>query len=135
MLICMTFPSGRILSPQGAEAAARAIETPSEVELFETQASSSPSVRAFLQTAEWATIRERIMGDGNPPLAAPNSLTELSRMMRWAADSVYGETMLPPEARAAYLHAATEIDAYARKHGDRPVPVVADELAVRREAA
>lgn len=135
MLICMTFPSARILSPQGAQDAARAIETPSEVELFEAQASSSPSVRAFIQTDEWRAIRKRIVGDGKAPLAAPENLEELARMMRWAADSVYAEEMLPPAARAAYLHAATEMDALARRQARQAAARERDELAARREAA
>jgi hypothetical protein len=129
-LIGMTFPSGRILSPAAAEAAARAIQTPSEVDLFEAQRASSPSVRAFLETEEWAAIRDRIMGDGKPPLGVPKDLTALSRLLRWTADSVYSEKVLPPEVRAAYLHAAAEVDAFARRM-DRP----ADELAAKREAA
>jgi hypothetical protein len=128
----MTFPSGRILSPRAAADAARALATPSEVELFELESASSPSVRQFLETDEWRAIRDRIMGDGAPPLGQPQSIAELARMMRWAADGAYDEEPLPGRARLAYLHAATEMDALARRL-DRPA--VADELAARREAA
>jgi hypothetical protein len=131
----MTFPSGRILSPQGAADAARAIETPSEVELFEAQSSSSPSVRAFMNTPDWHAIRARIMGDGKAPLAAPHSLADLSRMARWAADSVYAETMISAETRAAYLHMASEIDAFARRYSVQVPAVAGDELAARRQDA
>jgi hypothetical protein len=130
----MTFPSGRILSPQGAQDAARAIETPSEVALFEANAASSPSVRAFIKTPEWSAIRERIVGDGKAPLDAPENIEELSRMMRWAADSVYAEALIHPQARAAYLHAAAEMDALARRLAHR-ASTAGDDLAARRDAA
>lgn len=131
----MTFPAHRILSPQDAAAAARAVESPAEVEQFAAHSSSSPSVRAFMLTEDWRAIRERIMGDGKPPLGAPNSVEELSRMMRWAADGVYAEEPLSADARAAYLHAATEMDALARRLS-RQVPAAAvAELGARRAAA
>lgn len=131
----MSFHARTITSRQAAEAAARALGTPSEVDLFETLSSSSPSVRAFIQTPEWAAIRERIIGDGSPPLGRPESLTELSRLMRWTADSVFSETVLSDEERAAYLHAAAEIDAFAQQADARAVPATVSELADRRPAA
>lgn len=126
----MTSPAYRILSPQAAATAARAVESPSEVMQFEGLAASSPSVREFLASAEWAAIRERIMGDGNPPLGAINSPAELARLARWTADGVYAEEPIHPEARAAYLHMAAELDALARR-----MAPAGDELAARRAAA
>jgi hypothetical protein len=128
----MTSPAYQILSPQAAVTAARAVESPSEVMQFEGLASSSRSVREFLTTAEWAAIRERIMGDGNPPLGAIDGPAELARFARWTADGAYSEEPVHPEARAAYLHMAAELDALARRMAPAPT---ADELAARREAA
>lgn len=110
----MAQPVLRISSAAAAADAARALETPSDVQHFEAMAPGSAVVRAFLGTEEWAAIRTRIMGDGQPPLGRPESLGDLARLFRWSADGAFSEEMPSPAARGAYLHAAAEIDAFAR---------------------
>jgi hypothetical protein len=118
----MAQPALRIGSAQAAQDAARSLDTPSEVQHFESLASGSPAVRAFLSTPEWAEIRARIMGDGHPPLGRPRSFEDLARLFRWTADGAFSETRPTDPVRAAYLHAAREVEAYARS-AQRAEPV------------
>lgn len=118
----MVQPAVRIGSAQAALAAARALETPSDVRRFEASAAESAAVRAFLDTSEWVAIRTRILGDGKLPLGRPESLLDLSRLFRWTADGAFSETQQDPAARAAYLHAATEIEAFDRAEARRIAP-------------
>jgi hypothetical protein len=118
----MVQPAVRIDSAHAAAMAARALESPVEVGLFESQAPSSAAVRAFLKTPEWAAIRERIMGSGTPPMGRPRTHTELSRLFRWTADGVFSEEPIPADVRKAYLFCAGELDAFARSAG-RAAPV------------
>jgi hypothetical protein len=124
----MVQPVVRIGSQRAALEAASALETPSEVRRFESLAPESAALRAFLETPEWAEIRTRIMGDGRPPMGRINSLPELGRLLRWTADGAFAEGRISPDARGAYLHAVSEIDAFSRRaHKAAPVspaPVV-----------
>jgi Protein of unknown function (DUF2829) len=118
----MVQPVVRIGSQHAALEAARALETPSEVQRFEAHGSKSAAVRAFLATPEWTEIRTRILGDGRPPLGRLTSLGDLSRLMRWAADGAFAEGRVSADARGAYLHAAQELDAFSRARS-RVAPV------------
>lgn len=84
--------------------------------------SESDAARPFLSTPEWAAIRTRIVGDGRPPLGRPESLLDLARLFRWSADGAFSEGLPTPEAAAAYLHAATELEAYDRDEARRAAP-------------
>lgn len=135
----MVQPAVLIRSPQEAADAARSVQSPVEVQRYEAMASESPSVRAFLATEEWSQIYARIMGDGNPPLGRPKNLSDVSRILRWTADGALSPDYFPTaEERRAYLHAATEIDAFARSSrrvapvSPAPAPPVP---AARRDAA
>lgn len=110
----MVQPAPRIGSARAASDAACALETPSEVQRFEAMAPESAALRAYLATPEWAAIRARIMGDGRPPLGRPESLDDLARLFRWSADGAFSEEPLSSGVRAAYLHAAGEIEAFGR---------------------
>lgn len=110
----MAQPTLRIGSVLAANQAAAALETPSDVRAFEAMSPASEPVRAFLATPEWAAIRTRIVGDGTPPLGRPESLVDLARLFRWSADGAFSEELPSEEVRAAYLHAAAEIDAFSR---------------------
>lgn len=123
----MVQPTARILTEEKARAAAGMLQTPSEVRAFIGLRSESSAVRAFLHTAEWAAIRERIMGDGTPPIGRLRSPRELARFFRWTADGEFGT--VSPDARAAYLHAAEEAEALARTTARKPLAPVADDAA------
>lgn len=109
----MVQPAVRILSTADAQAAARELESPREVEQFKAMAAESGSVRAFLDTPEWAAIYQRIMGDGKPPTGRPRVLADVSRYMRWTADGLMG-SFVDEKTRSAYLHCALEVDTFAR---------------------
>lgn len=125
----MVQPAVRIGSARDAHDAARGLETPSEVQQFEAMASESAALRTYLQTPQWADIRNRIVGDGRPPLGRPRDLGDVSRFFRWSADGAFSEESLRAEVRAAYLHAAAEIDAFHRR-ADRSAPVSPAPLRV-----
>lgn len=122
ILFGMVQPAVRIGSTRAARDAARALETPAEVRAFEKMAPDSASLRTFIETTEWRSIRARIMGDDRPPVGRPSSLSDLSRFLRWAADGSFSEQALTPDARGAYLHAAAEVEAFGRNAG-RAAPV------------
>lgn len=120
----MVQPTERLRSASEAADAARALESPVEVQRFETvTAAESAVVRAFLETPEWAAIRSRIMGDGRPPMGRSKTLADVSRRLRWKADGAYSpDHSLTVDERDAYLDAANEIDAFAQSAG-RVAPV------------
>jgi hypothetical protein len=117
----MAQPAQRILSADKAADVARSLETPTDIKQFLALAPESPSVRAFLQTSEWAAIYSRLMGNGKLPTGAAKSLDDVIRFLRWTSDGSLG-TMPHPEAAKAYRHAAVEVEAYARR-ASRLAPV------------
>lgn len=132
----MTRPAPRIDSARTAAATARALESPADVARFEALAPGSALIRAFMETPEWRAIRERIMGDGTPPLGRPESLFDVARLMRWSADGIFSEEPISAEARSAYLHAAREIEAFARTTATRTIsPVAAPSISLADAAA
>lgn len=110
----MVQPAVRILTAEQAYAAARALETPAEVRQFEAMRAESSAVRAFLNTAEWSAISTRIMGNGQPPTGRPKSLGDVSRFLRWTAGGELGGEVTD-DSRRAYLHAALEVETFARR--------------------
>ncbi len=123
----MAQPAVRILTPEQAQKAARALQTPSEVRAFISMRSTSSSVREFMATSEWSAIHARIIGDGSLPLD-PRSLPELARMARWAADGELGGD-ISEGGRKAYLHMAEEIELLVRQ-SQKASPVRAGGLAL-----
>lgn len=94
------------------------------------------------------------MGDGTPPTGRPESLYDVSRLFRWSADGAFAEGPVSRDTSAAYLHAAAEVDAFARNVarvaprspvptkvgyvpglGDTYVPVPAAGVGARARAA
>jgi hypothetical protein len=109
----MVQPAVRIATAADAARAAAALQTPAEVRAFVSLRSESSAVREFLKTAEWLTVEVRIMGDGTPPIGTPHSIGDLARFARWLAGGELGGT-ISPDARAAYLHMAEELDLLTR---------------------
>jgi len=120
----MAQPVRRILTAEKAVAAARALQTPSDVRAFLSMRQESSAVRAFIATEEWAAIHRRIIGDGSLPLD-PHSLPELARMARWAADGELGGDV-SADTRDAYLHMAREIELLAREMAPARLAAVPD---------
>ena len=116
----MAQPVRRIFTAEQAVAAARALQTPSDVRAFLAMRQESSAVRAFIATEEWAAIHQRIIGDGSLPLD-PHSIPELARMARWAADGELGGDV-SPDARDAYLHMAREMELLAREMAEAAAP-------------
>jgi hypothetical protein len=110
----MAQPVLRIDSARVAADSARRLQTPSEVLQFEAMAAESRPVRAFLETGEWVAIRTRIMGDGTTSIGRPITLDDVVRLLLWTADGYFSEEALTEAARAAYIHSAEEVRAFAR---------------------
>lgn len=116
----MAQPTVRIFSADQAAAAARALETPTDVKRFVALGKESTSVRAFLTTPEWAGIYYRVMGDGKQPGRAAKTLGDVIRLLRWTSDGSLGPITSDPAA--AYRHAAMEVEALEKRQR-RDVPV------------
>lgn len=111
----MVQPARRIITDESAADAALALETPSEVRRFVALAEESRAVREYLGTDQWDAIWKRIMGDGRAPTGRPNSIADMARFFRWAADGAISSTPVSDERRRAFLHCATELDAFASR--------------------
>jgi hypothetical protein len=128
----MVQPAVRIFTADQAAAAARALETPTEVAQFLALARESSAVRAFIQTPQWAAVHSRIMGDGKLPTGAARSLSDIARLFRWTSDGSLGPITTDPAA--AYRHCAAEVEALDRRLR-RAVPVSPAPTAVMRAPA
>jgi hypothetical protein len=128
----MVQPAVRISTAADAARAAAALATPADVRAFKAMRMESSVVREFLQTAEWLVIEVRIMGDGAPPIGAPHSIGDVARFARWMAGGELGGPV-SPDARAAYLHMAEELDLLSRTmaRSAKVTPIT----SVRSEAA
>jgi hypothetical protein len=132
----MTRTAVPFASEREASLAARDLNVPSEVYAFEERAELSAAGLAFLDTPGWQRTRERLVGDGNAPLAPATSPSDLALLFRYMADPEEFAAM-SDDARRAYLHCAGEIEALVRRTAVRPAAAEAAPVlrSVDRPAA